>query len=62
MQIPDIYIYLDSVIWIPEFAITKGDNCLQVLTEPRNALGKQYRKMFAMNQVSFVLRNLIAIC
>lgn len=25
---------------------------LQVLTEPRNALGKQYKKMFAMNNVS----------
>ena len=39
-------------------AITKGEELLQVLTEPRNALGKQYRKMFAMNQVVFRVWNL----
>lgn len=27
------------------------DQLVQVLTEPRNALGKQYKKMFAMNDV-----------
>lgn len=27
------------------------DQLVQVLTEPRNALGKQYKKMFAMNNV-----------
>lgn len=26
--------------------------CLQVLVEPKNALGKQYKKMFKMNDVS----------
>lgn len=30
---------------------------LQVLTEPRNALGKQYKKMFAMNNVSTLCLN-----
>lgn len=33
--------------------------CFQVLTEPKNALGKQYKKMFQMNDVSYVLPFLI---
>lgn len=46
---------------IPEFigrfpvlvslAALNEDQLVQVLTEPRNALGKQYKKMFAMNHV-----------
>jgi ATP-dependent Clp protease ATP-binding subunit ClpX len=46
---------------IPEFigrfpvlvslAALDEDQLVQVLTEPRNALGKQYKKMFAMNNV-----------
>ncbi|KAG0588497.1 hypothetical protein KC19_2G247200 [Ceratodon purpureus] len=46
---------------IPEFvgrfpvlvslAALNEDQLVQVLTEPRNALGKQYKKMFAMNNV-----------
>jgi hypothetical protein len=27
----------------------------QVLTEPRNAIGKQYKKLFAMNNVSLII-------
>ena len=28
---------------------------MQVLTEPKNALGKQYKKLFQMNGVSFLM-------
>lgn len=37
-------------------------NCcflLQVLKEPRNALGKQYKKMFAMNNVSSLFQHVL---
>ena len=32
---------------------------LQVLTEPKNALGKQYKKMFSMNGVSFLSYSIV---
>lgn len=35
-------------MWLIQFV-------LQVLTEPKNALGKQYKKMFQMNGVSYHL-------
>jgi len=35
--------------------IDKFDGVLQVLREPKNALGKQYQKLFSMNNVSILL-------
>jgi endopeptidase Clp ATP-binding regulatory subunit ClpX len=50
---------------IPEFtgrfpvlvslAALNEDQLVQVLTEPRNAIGKQYKKLFAMNNVSLII-------
>jgi ATP-dependent Clp protease ATP-binding subunit ClpX len=49
---------------IPEFtgrfpvlvslAALNEDQLVQVLTEPRNAIGKQYKKLFAMNNVKLL--------